>query len=101
MALNPNTLRGMTINDDESVDFTQNVTSAEKIIANKGLQAGESGTAGVCDLRGGGSSAPSYVILESADGTPRYIFVENDGTLKAHTAVPTQDSDGAVVGAQT
>lgn len=49
----------------------------------------------------GTTSAPSYIKLVSANGTPRYIFVENDGTVKVHTAVPTANTDGSEVGAQS
>ncbi len=45
--------------------------------------------------------SPGYLQLKSADGTDYYLFVEDDGTVKVHTAVPTQNSDGSVIGAQT
>lgn len=47
------------------------------------------------------SSGISWLKLVSANGTARYLFVENDGTLKIHTAEPTANTDGSVVGAQT
>ncbi len=46
-------------------------------------------------------SVPGFLHLKSADGTDYYLFVEDDGTVKIHTAIPTQNSDGDVVGAQT
>ena len=44
---------------------------------------------------------PGYLHLKSLDGTDYYLFVEDDGTLKIHTAVPTQNSDGSEIGTQT
>jgi hypothetical protein len=44
---------------------------------------------------------PAHLHLESPNGTNWYLFVEDDGTVKVHSAVPTQNSDGSVVGAQT
>ena len=45
-------------------------------------------------------TTPGYLHLKSASGTDYYLFVEDDGTVKIHTAIPTQDADGDVVGAQ-
>lgn len=54
------------------------------------------------DLGGTGTTgAPSYLEIVDTDGVSWFIFAETDGTVKIHTAVPTQDSDGSVVGAQT
>ena len=54
------------------------------------------------DFGGTGSTgAPSYVKLVSANGTARYLFVEDDGTVKVHTAIPTANTDGSEVGGQT
>lgn len=50
---------------------------------------------------GGGGNTPGHIILGSPNGTLHYFFVEDDGTLKQHTAAPTQNTDGNVVGAQT
>lgn len=49
----------------------------------------------------GESGSPAALKLKDTDGVAWYLFVETDGTVKVHTAVPTQDSDGSVVGAQT
>ena len=45
--------------------------------------------------------APSYIRLSSLDGTVYYLFVEDDGTVKVHTAIPTANADGSEVGAQS
>ena len=54
------------------------------------------------DIGGSGSAgSPSYLKLVDLDGVARYLFIETDGTVKVHTAVPTADANGDVVGAQT
>jgi hypothetical protein len=54
------------------------------------------------DIGGRGvTGSPAYLKLPATDGTANYLFFETDGTLKRHTAVPTQDSDGTVVGGQS
>jgi hypothetical protein len=54
------------------------------------------------DLGGSGSTgSPSYLKLVATDGADFYVFVETDGTLKIATGLPTQDSDGSVVGSQS
>ena len=41
---------------------------------------------------------PAYFALTAANGTTvRYLFINNAGTLKIHTAVPTSDGDGTAV----
>jgi len=49
---------------------------------------------------GAGGNTPAYILLYSPNGTAHYFFVEDDGTLKQHTAAPTQNSDGNAVGSQ-
>ena len=62
----------------------------------------DGGTRGVVTAwDGSGGSAPGCVKLGSPNGTVRYLFVEDDGTLKVHSSLPTQNSDGSVVGTQT
>ena len=62
----------------------------------------ESSSMGGLHLQGGGSAKPGYIALTSPDGsTVWYLFVESDGTLKVHNAVPTADADGSAVGDQT
>lgn len=50
---------------------------------------------------GSGGSAPGYARVYSPNGTPWFIFVEDDGTFKIHSAAPTANGDGTVVGTQT
>ena len=49
---------------------------------------------------GSGGSAPGCIRMASPNGTTWYLFVEDDGTLKVHSALPTSNSDGSVVGLQ-
>lgn len=67
------------------------------------VTAGVSGTTrGVLKaFHGAGGNTPGYVQLYSPNGTPWYVFATDDGKLKIHNAVPTANSDGTVVGAQT
>lgn len=44
---------------------------------------------------------PGYIVLTSASGTEWYLFVEDDGTLKIHNAVPAANANGDEVGLQT
>lgn len=41
-----------------------------------------------------------YIKLTSADGTVYYLFADNSGTLRMHTAIPEADSDGTELGTQ-
>lgn len=50
---------------------------------------------------GSGGSAPGCLKLASPNGTVWYLFAEDDGTLKIHSALPTQNSDGSEIGPQT
>jgi len=50
---------------------------------------------------GSGGSAPGTLQLASPNGTTYFVFVEDDGTLKLHTALPTANSDGSEVGSQS
>ncbi|HRK36046.1 MAG TPA: hypothetical protein PLJ47_15725 [Candidatus Hydrogenedentes bacterium] len=49
---------------------------------------------------GSGGAAPGCLKLASPNGTIWYVFVEDDGTLKVSSALPTANADGAVVGTQ-
>jgi hypothetical protein len=53
----------------------------------------------------GGSTAgfqPGMIELKEADGTPHYLWVDNTGDLRIHTAIPSNpDSDGTIVGTQS
>ncbi len=67
------------------------------------VEVGEnSSTQGILTLwDGAGGNTPAHVKIHSPNGTAWYLFVEDDGTLKAHNAAPTQNSDGSAVGDQT
>lgn len=49
---------------------------------------------------GGSGTAPATVKLHSRNGTSWYLFVADDGTLRIHTALPSNNTDGAIVGLQ-
>ena len=50
---------------------------------------------------GAGGNTPGYAKILSPNGTAWYLFCEDDGTVKIHNAIPTQNADGTVVGTQT
>jgi len=79
-----------------------------KVITSTGASGGNvslgthGATQGTLTLNdGSGGNKPGYMVLYSPNGTPHYLFVEDDGTVKIHTGAPTQNSDGAVVGSQS
>lgn len=47
---------------------------------------------------GTGGTTPGYIKIASPGGTVHYLFVDDDGGLKTHTAVPTANTSGKVVG---
>jgi len=47
------------------------------------------------------STVPAYIALREADGGLAYLFVDNDGKLRIHNAVPTAHNNGTVVGTQS
>lgn len=49
---------------------------------------------------GSGGAAPGCLALASPNGALWYVFVEDDGTLKVHNALPTANADGIVAGLQ-
>ena len=58
--------------------------------------AGRSGvTRGFITLHNGASgTTPAYLKVESSDGTYQYVFADDDGGFRYHTAIPTADTDG-------
>lgn len=65
------------------------------------VDAGVSGTTrGVIAAWHGGSNAPGCVKLVSENGTPYFLFVEDDGTLRIHSSAPTSNADGVIAGTQ-
>lgn len=85
------------------VDAVGNASFDGDIKAKAGhIDAGvESTTRGLLNVwSGAGGSTPGCVKLASPNGTLWYLFVEDDGTLKIHNALPTQNSNGTVIGLQ-
>ena len=48
---------------------------------------------------GGDGASPGVLRLASRNGTTYYLFTEDDGTIRVHTALPTLNSDGTALGA--
>jgi hypothetical protein len=46
------------------------------------------------------ATVPAYIALRQADGDVVYLFVDNDGKLRIHTAAPAAHNNGTVVGTQ-
>jgi hypothetical protein len=46
------------------------------------------------ELQRSSDSIPASMEVESADGTPLYLFAGNNGAARIHTAKPTADTDG-------
>lgn len=43
---------------------------------------------------------PTYFVFIDTNGNRWYMFAENDGTVRIHNAVPTNNYDGVIVGLQ-
>lgn len=66
-------------------------------LAPTGAIAFDAGGAGV-------AGSPGYVKLTSGGstgGTDYYLYVRDNGDVAVHTAVPTADTDGTIVGTQS
>lgn len=59
----------------------------------------ETGTGFIVDNNDDGK--PAYIALRQADGDVSYLFVDDDGKLRIHTAVPTGPGVGTIVGTQS
>lgn len=54
------------------------------------------------DLGGKGSTgSPAYLKLTALDGTDYYLYVRANADVAVHTAIPTVDTDGTIVGTQS
>lgn len=50
----------------------------------------------------GGTQKPGIITLYDHAGVPHYIWVDNTGDLRIHTALPAdEDADGTIVGTQS
>lgn len=70
----------------------------------KKLQLGKSSDTiwNLLEVYDGGSEKPGLLTLFDHTGTPWYLWVDNTGDLRIHSAKPTdEDVDGTVVGTQT
>lgn len=79
-------------------DFTGDGTFAGGDVV-AGTDGGTRGVVTAWD--GSGGSAPGCLKLASPNGTVWYLFAEDDGTLKIHSALPTLNADGTEIGTQT
>lgn len=75
-------------------------TAAPTDLAHVGDGSTVRGVVGI-DKGSGTTANMAYIRMQSADGTDYYLFIEDDGTVKVHTAVPSANTDGSEVGAQT
>lgn len=50
--------------------------------------------------QGAGGNTPGCLRLGSPNGSAWYVFVEDDGTLRVHSALPATNTDGSIVGTQ-
>jgi hypothetical protein len=89
--------------DRVSISAGGDVECAGDIMAKKGgVTAGtyNSLRGMVVAYSGANGSAPGTILLASPNGTLYYLFVEDDGTFKVDTALPTSNANGTEVGAQ-
>jgi len=73
------------------------------VAANSGeFRAGLDGSVrGIVSVSQGVSgNEPGTVKLKSRNGTSWYLFVEDDGTMRVHSALPNGNTDGTIVGLQ-
>ncbi len=96
MSLNPFLTQFLNVLKSGSATIEQNFTALGGLIT-AGVIGSQVGVLEACS----DGSLPGYLKMGSADGTLQYIFVENNGTLKRHTAVPTANADGSAIGGQT
>lgn len=47
------------------------------------------------------TTVPAFIALRQANGNVAYLFVDNTGDLRIHTAAPTAHNQGSVVGTQS
>lgn len=87
----------------EHVFTTSSQTGAHTTITSTGsITAGTAAsTQGKLILNTKDTNEFAYLGMASSDGTVYYLFFENDGTLKRHTAVPSANTDGTEVGSQS
>jgi hypothetical protein len=90
-------------NDAFKISNGGTVTTVGHVLANGGdVIAGVEGTTrGVVAVsRGAGGTTPGAIKMVSPNGTPRYLFVDDDGTVRVHSTLPSGNSDGIIVGLQ-
>lgn len=72
--------------------------------ANQAMGAGEPGYSVLVGCNTSGAGAAGSVTLQSLSGANYYLWVDNTGVLRIHTAKPVEgsgDTSGTVVGAQS
>ena len=69
----------------------------------KSTNIGTSGTTrGVLTLdRGASTNTPGCIVLEARSGTEYYFWASDNGTIRWHTSLPTADTDGFPVTANS
>lgn len=88
---------------DSTLRMTIAGTGAVTVAGDATVQGGDitagvaATTTGQITLNHGTGTTPGYMALKSANGTTRYFYVSNSGTLYVHTAAPTADAQGSPV----
>ena len=91
------------VNPSEALDVAGNAKLSGSVYANGGeLAAGSQNSSRglLTGWSGAGGAAPGCIRLASPNGTVWYLFIEDDGTVKVHNALPTSNANGTVVGLQ-
>jgi hypothetical protein len=93
----PTGITRLTLNSSGNAIF-----SGDAIVQGGDIDAGSDGdTRGVLTAwDGAGGAAPGSIKLASPNGMVRYLFLDDSGRLRIHSALPTSNTDGAVVGLQ-
>ena len=97
-AADTTTVAGMTI---MLIDINGATIYGDQVVRGGDLNVGVAGTTrGVLTAyHGGGGNTAGYMSLYSKNGTLSTLFVTDAGVLRRHTAAPSADTDGTVVGA--
>jgi len=93
-----------TLTDDDLISLTDGAVAVKGEVQAVGgaVDAGADGVMrGVLTAWDGfGGAAPGVLRLHAPGGAAWYLFVEDDGTLRVHNALPTSNTDGSIVGLQ-
>ena len=102
-ATNVSEVRTLSQYRGEIEDEYQDQIVGGRFRVQKDIEAGIAGlNRGILTLSQGSSgNTPAAIKLHSPNGTAWHIFVEDDGTLKVHSTLPSDNTNGSVVGLQS